>query len=98
MLDRLISPGAEAADGFSAALPGFVVEVRSQSDSRNVLEEKMQTWMDISAELAWLVDSIAASVTIYRPGQAADTLERPEIVKGEGPVHGFELRCARLWG
>jgi len=37
-------------------------------------------------------------VTIYRPGRTAETLERPEIVKGEAPVDGFELRCARLWG
>jgi Uma2 family endonuclease len=57
----------------------------------------MQTWLDNGAKLAWLVDPIAASVTIYRPGRAPETLDRPEIVKGEAPVDGFELRCTRLW-
>jgi Uma2 family endonuclease len=83
--------------GFPPLCPDFVVEVRSQSDPRRVLEAKMQTWLDNGAKLAWLVDPIAASVTIYRPGQAPQTLDRPETVKGESPVDGFELRCTRLW-
>ena len=83
--------------GFPPLCPDFVVEVRSHSDSRRVLEDKMQAWLDNGAKLAWLVDPIAACVTIYRPGHAPETLDRPEIVKGEGPVAGFELPCTRLW-
>jgi len=83
--------------GFPPLCPDFLIEVRSQSDSRSILEDKMQTWMENGAKLAWLVDPIAGTVTIYRYGHAPETLERPEIVKGEAPVDGFELRCARLW-
>jgi Uma2 family endonuclease len=83
--------------GFPPLCPDFLIEVRSQSDSRRVVEDKMQTWLDNGAKLAWLVDPIAATVTIYRPGQAPETLDRPEIVKGEAPVAGFELPCTRLW-
>ena len=83
--------------GFPPLCPDFVVEVRSQTDSRRTLEDKMQTWLDNGAKLAWLVDPIAASVTIYRPGHAPETLVRPETVRGEAPVDGFELRCTRLW-
>jgi Uma2 family endonuclease len=87
----------EQQDGFPPTCPDFLIEVRSKSDSRHAVEAKMQTWLDNGAKLAWLVDPIAASVTIYRPGRAPQTLERPENVKGEAPVDGFELRCARLW-
>jgi Uma2 family endonuclease len=87
----------EQQTGFPPLCPDFLIEVRSRSDARKMVEAKMQTWMENGAKLAWLVDPIAASVTIYRAGQAAETLERPEVVKGEGPVDGFELRCGRLW-
>lgn len=96
-LERWNSLTLKQQTGFPPLCPDFVVEVRSQSDPRRVLEDKMRAWLDNGAKLAWLVDPIAASVTIYRPGHAAETLERPEIVKGEAPVDGFELRCTRLW-
>jgi Uma2 family endonuclease len=83
--------------GYPPLCPDFLIEVRLQSDARRMVEEKMQLWMENGAKLAWLVDPIDGSVTIYRPGEAAETLQRPEVVMGEEPVAGFELRCARLW-
>jgi len=96
-LERWNSLTLKLQTGFPPLCPDFLIEVRSQSDPRRVLEAKMQTWMENGAKLAWLVDPIVASVTIYRPGHAPETLERPETVKGEVPVDGFELRCTRLW-
>jgi Uma2 family endonuclease len=83
--------------GYPPLCPDFLIEVRSQSDARRVVEAKMQTWLDNGAQLAWLVDPIDCSVTIYRPGQTAETLLRPEVVIAGEPVAGFELRCGRLW-
>jgi Uma2 family endonuclease len=83
--------------GYPPLCPDFLIEVRSQTDSRRLVEAKMQTWIDNGAQLAWLIDPIDANVTIYRPGHTAETLSRPEVLRGEGPVEGFELRCARLW-
>ena len=90
-----LSPQQQA--GYPPLCPDFLIELRSKTDSRRVLEAKMQTWLENGAKLAWLVDPIAGNATIYRPGQTPETLDRPEVVKGEAPVDGFELRCARLW-
>jgi Uma2 family endonuclease len=57
----------------------------------------MQLWLENGAKLAWLVDPIDANVTIYRPGQPAELLARPEIVRAAAPIAGFELPCTRLW-
>ena len=57
----------------------------------------MQLWLENGAELAWLVDPIDANVTIYRPDHTPELLDHPEVVKADGPVAGFELRCTRLW-
>ncbi len=84
-------------NGYPPLCPDFIIEIRSKSDRRGVVEAKMQTWLDNGAQLAWLIDPIGGNVTIYRPGQAPETLEKPDTVAGEGPIKGFTLRTARLW-
>ena len=83
--------------GFLPLCPEFVVEVRSPGDRRAVIEAKMQQWLANGVVLAWLVDPIAEQVVIYRPGEATETLEKPEWVRGHAPVEGFELKATRLW-
>jgi Uma2 family endonuclease len=83
--------------GFPPLCPDFLIEVRSQSDSRRVVEAKMQAWLDNGAQLAWLIDPIDGNAVIYRPGHPSETLVRPEVILAAEPVAGFELRCTRLW-
>jgi Uma2 family endonuclease len=58
----------------------------------------MQTWLANGAELAWLVDPSRKAVEIYRPGREPEVLEVGSAVYGEGPVAGFVLDLARIWG
>lgn len=88
---------SEQQASFPPLCPEFIIEVRSGTDSRELLEAKMQTWLDNGAQLAWLVDPLDGNVVIYRPGGEPELLLRPEIIQGSGPVQGFELRAARLW-
>jgi len=90
-----LTPDEQA--GFPPLCPEFLIEVRSRSDSRRVVEEKMQLWLENGAQLAWLVDPIDANVSVYVPGQPVWTLERPETVEAGDPVAGFVLRAERLW-
>jgi Uma2 family endonuclease len=96
-LDRWNSLSRAQQVGFPPLCPDFLIEVRSHTDRRRPLEEKMRLWMDNGAKLAWLIDPIAGSVTIYQPGQPERMLERPEIVEGVDPVAGFVLHAAELW-
>ena len=84
-------------DSFVPFCPDFLIEVRSKSDRRRIVEEKMLRWMENDVQLAWLVDPIDATVTIYRPNLPTQTLERPDVVHGDPPVAGFQLPCTRLW-
>ena len=83
--------------GFPPLCPDFLIEVRSLSDPRQPLDSKMEQWLANGAQLAWLIDPILSSVTIYQPGQKPQTLESPGAVAGTGPVAGFELPCNGLW-
>jgi len=82
---------------FARACPEFVIEIRSESDRLAQLQEKMQLWIDSGAEVAWLIDPIEKSVTIYRPGDEPEHLAQPTSVQGTGPIAGFELVMARIW-
>jgi Uma2 family endonuclease len=88
----------EQQEGYPPLCPDFLIEVRSKSDTRRIVEAKMQSWIDNGAKLAWLVDPIAKNIAIYRPDRPIENLDQPETVVAVGPVAGFELRCAPLWG
>jgi Uma2 family endonuclease len=96
-IERWNALSDEEQAGFAPLCPDFVIEVRSQSDSRRLVEAKMQAWMEDGAKLAWLVDPINPSVTVYRADEPQQTLQRPESGTGNAPVDGFELRSSRLW-
>jgi Uma2 family endonuclease len=88
----------EQLNSFTALCPEFVIEVRSQTDRLTPSREKMQSWISNGAELAWLIDPQRRVVEVYRPGEPVEVFEDPTSVQGTGPVQGFELVMARVWG
>ncbi len=96
-LERWNSLTAKQQAGFPPVCPSFLIEVRSQRDPRRELEAKMQLWLDNGAQLAWLVDPIDESVTVYRPDQPSATASRPASIAATATVEGFLLDCAPLW-
>jgi Uma2 family endonuclease len=83
---------------FGHVTPEFVIELRSESDALAGLQEKMTTWIANGVELAWLIDPKRRVVEVYRPGESAEIHQNPTSVQGSGPVRGFELVMARVWG
>jgi Uma2 family endonuclease len=88
----------EQQQGYAPVCPEFVIEVRSKSDRLKTLQAKMEMWIANGAEVAWLIDPERKVVEIYRPGDAPEVLHEPSSVQGSGPVAGFELVMARVWG
>ena len=87
----------EEQNRYAPVCPDFVIEIRSESDARRRLEEKMEMWVANGAQLAWMIDPFAADVTVYRPGQSPESFARPEWVEAERVVPGFRLQVSRLW-
>jgi Uma2 family endonuclease len=88
---------AEQQTGYAPVCPDFVIELRSPSDRLRDVEAKMAQWIANGARVGWLIDPERKVVAIYRAGQAAEVLEDPSSVQGDGPVAGFELVMARVW-
>jgi len=76
---------------FPRFAPDFLIEVRSPEQRARPLREKMEEYMANGVQLGWLIDPIAHSVAIYRPGREPEVLNNPTTVSGEGPVEGFVL-------
>ena len=47
----------EQQAGFPPLCPDFIIEIRSRSDPRRLLETKMQLWLANGAHLGWLLDN-----------------------------------------
>ncbi len=75
-----------------------MIEIRSDSDRLAELQTKMEMWIANGAQVAWLIDPLRKAVEIYRPGDSPEVLHGPSSVQGSGPVAGFELVMARVWG
>lgn len=82
---------------FAPLCPDFIIELRSQSDKLPELQAKMQQWIANGALLAWLIDPIDQTVTIYCPGRQPEVHHHPSSVQGTGPIAGFELLMSRIW-
>jgi len=83
---------------FPVLCPEFVIVLKSPSDRRKKLRDKMIEWIEGGSLLGWLIDPEHRTVTIYRPNQDPEVLRNPSSVNGEGPVEGFVLDLTPIWG
>jgi Uma2 family endonuclease len=77
--------------------PEFVVEV-STSDRLKDAKAKMVDWVANGVQVGWLIDGDRETVYIYRKGRPeVEKLTGIRMLKGEGPVAGFQLDLLKIW-
>ncbi|MBE9006759.1 Uma2 family endonuclease [Fortiea sp. LEGE XX443] len=81
---------------FLPMAPDFVIELRSATDSLQLLQRKMQEYIDNGVRLAWLIDPQNQRVEIYRLGQEVEVLQSPSSLSGEDVLSGFILDLAQI--
>jgi Uma2 family endonuclease len=81
---------------FAPICPDFVVELRSETDNLQVLQEKMIEYIDNGTLLGWLIDPQQLKVYIYRPNTEVEELNRPLSLSGENILSGFVLNLQDL--
>ena len=83
---------------FAPLLPAFVIEVRSRTDRKKDLHQKMQVYMRNGVELGWSIDPQSKTVLVYKLGTDTPVeLRDPDRVHGEGPVAGFVLELKSIY-
>ncbi len=112
-LTRWNSLSAEQKTKFAPICPDFVVELtsdpaeassakeraslRSPSDSLEVLQDKMQEYIDNGASLGWLIARTTHQVYIYTPDSEIKCLDNPQTISGEPILLDFTLDLAKIW-
>lgn len=83
---------------FAPLCPDFVVEIRSETDSLEKLQEKMAEYIENGAALGWLLDIKNKKVYIYRPNAETEVLNNPKEISGEPTLKDFRLNLKEIWG
>lgn len=81
---------------FAPICPDFVVELRSETDNLQILQEKMNEYIDNGTRLGWLIDPQQKKVYVYRPNTNVDELDNPLSLSGEDILSGFVLDLQTL--
>lgn len=83
---------------FPPLCPDFVIELRSESDALEPLQQKMQEYIHNGLRLGWLINPQDQQVEVYRINQAKQVLDNPQQVDGEDVLPGFIFDLSGLWG
>ena len=88
----------EQQEKFAHVCPAFVVELRSKTDSLNVLLAKMEEYRENGTALGWLLSCDDETAYIFRAGQAGhETVQGFEReLSGEAVLAGFALDLWKL--
>ena len=81
----------EQQEKLAPICPDFVIELRSPSDRRRDVKEKMEEYIANGVRLGWLLDPFDNCATIYRPGHAPERIEKPTILSGDPVLPGFKF-------
>lgn len=87
----------EEKDEFPPLCPDFVGEIRSLTENKYTLIDKMREYMENGAQLGWLLDPIDQQVMIFRPDTEVETIHGHAEISGEPLLKGFVLDTRKLW-
>ena len=82
--------------GFVPGVPDFLIEVRSRSDSREDLEEKMKMWIGSGCRLALLIDPRKREAFVYRADGSITQYPYDATITGEDVLPGYAISPAEI--
>ena len=96
-LTRWNSLSAKQKAKFAPICPDFVVELRSPSDSLQLLKDKMQEYIDNGVSLGWLIDRPNRQIYIYTPNHKVQCLDNSKTISGDPLLSDFVLNLVKIW-
>jgi Uma2 family endonuclease len=83
---------------FPPICPDFVIELRSETDALEPLQQKMQEYISNGLRLGWLINPQDRQVEVYKANQVKRVLENPLSVSGEEILPDFVFQLSFVWG
>lgn len=82
---------------FLPAVPDFIMELRSPSDSLQPIQEKIAEFMECGCRLAWLIDPSTQQTTVYKADGSETQVPFNQALTGEAVLPGFEVNLSDLF-
>ncbi len=82
---------------FFQGSPDLLAEVLSPNDKPDEIERKMVEYFASDTKLAWLVDPVSRTVTLYHDARPGRVLSGNDVLGGEDVVPGFTLALEHLF-
>jgi Uma2 family endonuclease len=94
---RLAVLPPEQLERFLPLCPDFVIELKSPSDLRATVHDKLREYIANGAQLGWLIDPVQRQVDVYQANGNVGSLAHPESIAGDPILPGFVLDLALIW-
>lgn len=75
----------------------MIVEILSPSDTVEILDETIITYLEAGVPLLWIVDPKDRTVTIYRNGEEPVLVNVKQELTGGDVLPGFRLGVGRFF-
>jgi Uma2 family endonuclease len=96
-LERWNAISAAKRKKFAPVCPDFVVELRSETDTLEKLQAKMEEYIENGASLGWLIDAGRRKVYVYTQNKEVEILNNPTEISGDPLLKGFKLNLKEIW-
>ena len=94
---RLAKITSEQRKKFLPLCPDFAIELLSPTDRLEIVQARMDEYMECGARLGWLIDPENRRVYVYRPGAATEALKEISEISGEPELKGFVFDLREIW-
>jgi Uma2 family endonuclease len=106
--DRVVEPDAAfilksslpvrlSPERYLETIPELIVEVRSRNDTMPYVSRKVADYMAAGAKLVWVIDPDKSTVVEHRPGVAAKSFQKGDVLGCEDIIPGFQLAVGELF-
>lgn len=94
--DRLNDLDDEEREKFAHICPDFLIEIRSKSDSKQYVLEKMQEYMENGTRLGWMIDRFERKVHVFREDGSVTVENFDAVLSGENVLPGLLVDLGAL--
>ena len=82
---------------FAELVPDLVVEIKSKTDRIRPLQEKVELFLTLGAQVGILIDPDKLTVMVYRPGSEPVILTNDDKLTIPELFPGWEMAISELW-
>jgi Uma2 family endonuclease len=80
-----------------ALAPDLAIEVLSPSNTPEEMARKLREYFEAGVRLAWFIDPVGRTVTVYTAAEQFEVFSEAETLKGEPVLPGFVLPLRELF-